>query len=62
VRILIAEDEPKLARAVARGLRREGYAVDVAQSGDLALTNARVYEYDAIVLDVMLPGLDGFAV
>jgi two-component system OmpR family response regulator len=62
VRILIAEDEPKLARAVARGLRREGYAVDVAERGDLALSNARVYEYDAIVLDVMLPGLDGFAV
>jgi two-component system, OmpR family, response regulator len=62
VRILIAEDESKLANALARGLRRERYAVDVVASGDDALYQARVYEYDGIVLDVMLPGLDGIAV
>jgi two-component system OmpR family response regulator len=62
MRILVAEDESKVADAVARGLRHEGYAVDVAASGDEAVHQARVYEYDAIVLDVMLPGIDGFAV
>jgi two-component system OmpR family response regulator len=61
VRVLVAEDEPKVAGAVARGLRHEGYAVDVAGRGDEAVRQARMYEYDAIVLDVMLPGLDGFA-
>ncbi|MDX6632654.1 MAG: two-component system, OmpR family, response regulator [Solirubrobacterales bacterium] len=62
MRLLIAEDEPKLANALARGLRRSGYAVDVIDSGDGALHQARVYEYDCVVLDVMLPGLDGFGV
>jgi two-component system OmpR family response regulator len=62
MRILLAEDEPKTAGAVARGLRHEGYAVDVVARGDDAVHQARVYEYDAVVLDVMLPGLDGFAV
>jgi two-component system OmpR family response regulator len=60
MRILVAEDEPKVARAVARGLRHEGYAVDVVGTGDQAVFHGRVYDYDAIVLDVMLPGLDGF--
>src|SRR5919198_4511524 len=62
MRLLIAEDDAKLARSLARGLRAEGYAVDVVSSGDEALLNARVYDYDAIVLDVMLPGQDGLAV
>ena len=62
MRILLVEDEAKMAAAVASGLRHEGYAVDVAADGDAALFQARVYEYDAIVLDVMLPGPDGFAV
>jgi two-component system OmpR family response regulator len=62
MRILVAEDEPKVARAVAQGLGHEGYAVDLASTGDEAIFQARVYEYDAIVLDVMLPGPDGFAV
>ncbi len=62
VRILLVEDQPKLARAVSRGLEREGYAVDVAGRGDEALFQARVYEYDAVVLDVLLPGGNGFEV
>jgi two-component system OmpR family response regulator len=62
MKVLVTEDEPKVARAVARGLRHEGYAVDVAVRGEEALRDACVYEYDAIVLDVMLPGVDGFAV
>ena len=62
MRLLLVEDEPKMAGAIARGLRREGYAVDVAGDGDAALLNARVYEYDAVVLDVMIPGPNGFEV
>src|SRR3954468_2401129 len=55
MRLLLAEDDLKLARALDQGLRRAGYGVDVAHDGDAALLNARVYEYDAVVLDVMLP-------
>jgi two-component system OmpR family response regulator len=62
VRILIVEDEPKLARLLARGLAEEGHPADVAASGEEALWMAEAAHYDAIVLDVMLPGLDGFAV
>jgi two-component system OmpR family response regulator len=62
MRLLLVEDDEKLARAVGRGLRAEGYAVDVEQDGDGALAQASVYEYDAVVLDVMLPARDGFAV
>src|SRR4051794_15265327 len=62
MRILLAEDDLKLARALDNGLRRAGYAVDVAHDGDAALLNARVYDYDAVVLDVMLPGSDGLQV
>jgi two-component system, OmpR family, response regulator len=62
MRLLIAEDDSKLARSLERGLRAEGYAVDVVENGDEALVNARVYDYDAIVLDVMLPGTDGLSV
>jgi len=62
MRILIVEDEPKLARLLARGLREEGHASDVAATGEEALWMAEAAPYDAIVLDVMLPGLDGFAV
>ena len=62
MRLLIAEDDAKLARSLARGLRAEGYAVDIVETGDDAIVNARVYDYDAIVLDVMLPGVDGFSV
>ena len=62
MRLLVAEDDEKLARALAKGLRHEGYAVDVAGTGDDALEYAGVWEYDGIVLDVMLPGRDGFDV
>src|SRR3954467_15157065 len=62
MRLLLAEDDLKLARALDRGLRRAGYGVDVAHEGDAALLNARVYDYDAVVLDVMLPARDGFEV
>ena len=62
MRLLVVEDDAKLARAVARGLRQEGYAVDVAGDGDAALMRRGVWDYDAVVLDVMLPGRDGFAV
>src|ERR671932_761904 len=62
MRLLLVEDDAKLARALARGLRHEGHAVDVAGDGDAALLQAAVYEYDAVVLDVMLPGRDGLEV
>src|SRR5919199_6473721 len=62
MRLLLAEDDLKLARALDRGLRRAGYGVDLAHDGDAALLNARVYDYDAVVLDVMLPARDGFDV
>ena len=59
MRILVAEDEPRIAAAVARGLRREGMAVDVAGDGASALYKARVYPYDVVVLDRDLPELHG---
>jgi two-component system OmpR family response regulator len=62
MRLLIAEDDTKLAGALSRGLRKEGYAVDVADNGDQALLNARVYDYDAVIMDIMLPGPDGVSV
>jgi two-component system OmpR family response regulator len=58
--VLVVEDEPKMAQLLARGLREEGHAADVAGSGEDALWMARAVDYDAIVLDVMLPGADGF--
>jgi two-component system, OmpR family, response regulator len=62
MRLLVVEDEPKLAALLGRGLREEGHAVDVAGRGEDALWMARAVPYDAVVLDVMLPGLDGFSV
>src|SRR6187397_3552876 len=59
MRILVAEDEPRIAAAVARGLRREGMAVDVAPDGESALYKARVNPYDVVVLDRDLPKLHG---
>jgi two-component system OmpR family response regulator len=61
MRLLVVEDEKKMAGLLARGLKEEGHAVDVAGRGEDALWMARAVPYDAIVLDVMLPGLDGFA-
>jgi two-component system, OmpR family, response regulator len=62
MRILIVEDEVKMAGLLRRGLGEEGLSADVARTGDDALWMARAAEYDAIVLDVMLPGTDGFEV
>jgi two-component system OmpR family response regulator len=60
MRILIVEDEPDLLRGLAKALREEGYAVDTADNGEEGLFKATEIAYDAIVLDVMLPKLDGF--
>ena len=60
MRILIVEDEVKMASLVRRGLAEEGHAADIAASGEDALWMAEAHPYDAIVLDVMLPGQDGF--
>ena len=62
MRILIVEVEPDLRSGLARALRDEGYAVDTADNGEDGLFNAESTDYDAIVLDVMLPKLDGWAV
>jgi two-component system, OmpR family, response regulator len=62
VRVLIVEDEVKLAGLLRRGLVEEGLSADVARTGDEGLWMARATEYDAIVLDVMLPGMDGLEV
>jgi DNA-binding response OmpR family regulator len=59
MRVLIAEDERRLADAIARGLRREGMAVDLAPDGTDALVKSRVVRYDVIVLDRDLPGMHG---
>jgi len=58
--LLVVEDEPKMARILRRGLERDGAAVEVAGSGEAALELAGLSKFDAIVLDVMLPGIDGF--
>ena len=62
MRVLIVEDEVKMASLIRRGLRREGIAADVAIKGEDALWMAEATEYDAIVLDLMLPGIDGLEV
>src|SRR5262247_850117 len=62
MRILLAEDEPNAAHMLAKGLREQTYAVDVAADGEAALYQARVNDYDLIILDVMLPRKDGFEV
>jgi two-component system OmpR family response regulator len=62
MRILVVEDEPDLLRGLARALREEGYAVDTAGDGADGLSKAEEVNYDAVVLDVMLPRLDGWEV
>jgi DNA-binding response OmpR family regulator len=62
VRLLVVEDEQRLARALQRGLSAEGFAVDVAHDGPSGLDLARHGDYDAMILDVMLPGLSGYRV
>src|SRR4051794_3603021 len=60
MRVLVVEDEVKMASLIRRGMREEGLAADVAVKGEDALWMAQATGYDAIVLDVMLPGIDGF--
>jgi two-component system OmpR family response regulator len=62
MRILIVEDEPDLLRSIAQALREEGYAVDTAPDGEDGFYKAESYDYDAIVLDVMLPKMDGWEI
>ncbi len=62
MRILIVEDEPDLLRSLAQALREEGYATDTANQGEDGLFKAENYDYDAVVLDVMLPKLDGWEI
>lgn len=62
MRVLLVEDEVRIARFVAKGLREQSYAVDVATSGDDALYQAEINSYDLFILDVMIPGVDGFVV
>src|SRR5262249_39188439 len=61
MRVLIVEDEPKMAALIRRGLRAEGVNADVVGRGEEAVVQGGASPYDAIVLDVMLPGMDGFA-
>jgi len=62
VRILLVEDEPRVAAFVAKGLREQAYAIDIARDGEQALYLAAVNTYDLLILDVMLPLKDGYAV
>jgi DNA-binding response OmpR family regulator len=62
MRILLVEDDPRMANVIARGLREHSYAVDVAQDGDAGLYQASINDYDLIVLDVLLPHRDGYDV
>jgi two-component system OmpR family response regulator len=60
MRVLVVEDEPDLLGSLSKALREDGYAVDGAPDGDEGLYKAENYDYDAIVLDIMLPGIDGW--
>jgi len=62
MRLLVVEDEQRIARAVKEGLEQEAYAVDVASDGEEGYNAARFDEYDLVVLDVMLPSMDGFTI
>jgi DNA-binding response OmpR family regulator len=62
MRLLLVEDEPKLANFVEQGFAQESFAVDVARDGEEALDRVRATTYDLVILDIMLPGKDGFAV
>jgi len=62
MRILVVEDEPKMADLLQRGLRAQGHVADTAATGEDALWMAEATAYDALILDVMLPDMDGFAV
>jgi DNA-binding response OmpR family regulator len=60
MRLLLVEDDPRIARFVARGLQEQSYAVDVVGNGDEALYQVEINDYDLVILDVMIPGKDGF--
>ena len=60
MRVLIVEDERDLLRSLTQALREQGYAVDMAEDGEDGLYKAETWTYDAIVLDIMLPRLDGW--
>lgn len=62
MRLLLVEDEPRVARFIAKGTREQGYAVDIAPDGEEALYKASITEYDLIILDVMMPRKNGFQV
>ena len=62
MRILVVEDEPTAAAVLAKGLREHAYAVDIANDGDAALEQAAINQYDLLIMDVLLPGIDGFEV
>src|SRR5438552_14706560 len=62
MRLLLVEDDGRIARFVAKGLREQAYAVDIANSGDDALYQAAINTYDLVILDVMIPGRNGFEV
>lgn len=62
MRLLVVEDEPKLARHLEQGLTEESFVVDVARDGEEAIERARRMAYDLVILDLMLPGIDGFGV
>jgi DNA-binding response OmpR family regulator len=62
MRLLLVEDDPRIARFVARGLQEQSYAVDVVANGNDALYQAEINDYDLVILDVMIPGMDGFGV
>jgi len=62
MRVLLVDDEPQAAYMLSKGLREQAYAVDVARDGQEALYQMAITDYDAVILDVMMPGLDGFEV
>src|SRR5215467_2020310 len=62
MRVLLVEDEPSAAKVLTKGLREQAYAVDLAADGERALVQAGTNDYDAVILDVMLPRRDGFDV
>jgi DNA-binding response OmpR family regulator len=62
MRLLIVEDETDMANALLKGLRREGYSVDRAEDGEQALGMLEIYPYDLLILDLILPGIDGMEV
>src|SRR6202048_2394206 len=62
MRLLLVEDDARIARFVAKGLREQAYAVDISATGDDALYQAAINSYDLVILDVMIPGKNGFEV